>query len=79
LVLGVAAAVSGSLEITFWLVGGAMFASGLLVALFSEETLPRLNLKTVVGRVVGAGLPAIKRGQSRASPLLRHLQLREIG
>ncbi len=43
LVLGVAAAVSGSLEITFWLVGGAMFVSGLLVALFSEETLPRLN------------------------------------
>jgi MFS family permease len=43
LLLGVAAAVSGGLEITFWLVGGAMFASGLLVALFSEETLPRLN------------------------------------
>jgi MFS family permease len=43
LLLGVAAAVSGSLEITFWLVGGAMFISGLLVALFSEETLPRLN------------------------------------
>jgi len=43
LLLGVAAAVTGALEITFWLVGGAMFASGLLVALFSEETLPRLN------------------------------------
>jgi len=43
LLLGVAAAVSGALEITFWLVGGAMFASGLLVRLFSEETLPRLN------------------------------------
>ncbi len=43
LLLGAAAAVTGALDITFWLVGGAMFISGLLVALFSEETLPRLN------------------------------------
>jgi MFS family permease len=43
LLLGVAAAVSGSLEITFWLVGGAMGVSGLAVRLLAEETLPRLN------------------------------------
>jgi MFS family permease len=43
LLLGVAATVTGALEITFWLVGGAMLASGLLVRLLAEETHPRLN------------------------------------
>jgi MFS family permease len=43
LLLGVAAAVTGALEITFWLVGGAMVVSGLAVRLLAEETLPRLN------------------------------------
>jgi MFS family permease len=43
LLLGLAAATTGALEITFWLVGGAMLASGLLVRLLAEETLPRLN------------------------------------
>ena len=43
IVLGVAAAASGTLTWTFWLVAGAMVASGLLVALLAEETLPRLN------------------------------------
>lgn len=41
--VGLAAAVTGTLAVTFWLVAGAMFASGLLVYLLSEETLPRLN------------------------------------
>lgn len=41
--VGLAAAVAGTLDVTFWLVAGAMFASGLLVVLLSEETLPRLN------------------------------------
>ena len=43
LLMGVAAAITGNLEITFWLVGASMLASGLLVRLFAEETLPRLN------------------------------------
>ena len=46
LLLGVAAAVTGALEITFWLVGGAMVLSGLAVRLLAEETLPRLNPAT---------------------------------
>jgi len=41
--VGLAAALTGALESTFWLVAGAMFASGLLVYILSEETLPRLN------------------------------------
>ncbi len=43
LLLGVAAAVTGALEITFWLVGGAMALSGLAVRLLAKETLPRIN------------------------------------
>ena len=43
LLLGVAASASGALEITFWLVSGAMVVSGLAVRLLAEETLPRLN------------------------------------
>lgn len=43
LLLGVAAAVSGNLDITFWLVAGAMGLSALAVLLLAEETLPRLN------------------------------------
>jgi hypothetical protein len=39
----VAAAVSGNLDITFWLVAGAMVLSALVVLLLAEETLPRLN------------------------------------
>lgn len=41
--VGLAAALTGALESTFWLVAGAMFASGLLVQILAEETLPRLN------------------------------------
>jgi MFS family permease len=41
--VGLAAALTGTLASTFWLVAGAMFASGLLVRLMAEETLPRLN------------------------------------
>jgi MFS family permease len=41
--VGLTAALSGTLESTFWLVAGAMFASGLLVRILAEETLPRLN------------------------------------
>ncbi|MFA5083656.1 MAG: MFS transporter, partial [Hydrogenophilaceae bacterium] len=41
--VGLTAALTGALEATFWLVAGAMFASGLLVFLLAEETLPRLN------------------------------------
>lgn len=43
LLLGVAAAISGTLEPVFWFVAIAMFVSGLLVRVFAEETLPRLN------------------------------------
>lgn len=43
LALGVAAALAGALELTFWFVAVAMVVSGLLVLLFAEETLPRLN------------------------------------
>ncbi len=43
LILGLSAAVSGSLAWTFWLVAGTMMVSGLLVAFVAEETLPRLN------------------------------------
>ena len=32
-----------------------------------------INLETAIGDAVGAGLPAINRGRSRASPLLRHM------
>jgi MFS family permease len=41
--VGLTAALTGALESTFWLVAGAMFASGMLVYILSEETLPRLN------------------------------------
>jgi len=41
--VGLAAALTGALEATFWLVAGSMFASGLLVRIMAEETLPRLN------------------------------------
>lgn len=43
LLLGISAAASGSLSWTFWLVGGAMIVSGLIVAVLAEETLPSLN------------------------------------
>ena len=43
LVLGISAAMSGTLEWTFWLVAAAMIISGLLVWWQAEETLPRLN------------------------------------
>ena len=43
LVLGISAAMSGTLEWTFWLVAAAMIISGLTVAWLAEETLPRLN------------------------------------
>jgi MFS family permease len=41
--VGLTAALTGTLESTFWLVAGAMLASGLLVRILAEETLPRLN------------------------------------
>lgn len=44
--VGLTAALTGSLESTFGLVAGAMFASGLWVRLMAEETLPRLNPAT---------------------------------
>lgn len=47
LLLGVAAAVSGDLAVTFWLVAGSMVLSGLVVLALAEETLPRLNPATV--------------------------------
>ena len=43
LILGLSAAASASLAWTFWLVAAAMGVSGILVAVFAEETLPRLN------------------------------------
>ncbi len=43
LLLGWVAHVSGNLSSGFWFVAGAMFVSGLIVQLFSEETHPRLN------------------------------------
>ncbi len=43
LVLGISAAMSGTLEWTFWLVAATMIISGLTVAWLAEETLPRLN------------------------------------
>ncbi len=43
LALGLAAAYTGALEVTAWLVAGAMVVSGLAVRLLAEETLPRLN------------------------------------
>jgi len=43
LLLGVSASSSGNLDITFWLVAGAMVLSGLAVLILAEETLPRLN------------------------------------
>lgn len=44
--VGLTATLTGMLEPTFWLVAGAMFASGLWVRLMAEETLPRLNPAT---------------------------------
>lgn len=41
--VGLTAALTGTLESTFGLVAGAMFASGLWVRLMADETLPRLN------------------------------------
>lgn len=43
LLVGTVAAVTGALEIAFWFVAGAMLLSGLIVRVFGEETLPRLN------------------------------------
>jgi MFS family permease len=43
LALGWAANVSGALETGFWMVAAAMFASGLIVLVWGEETHPRLN------------------------------------
>jgi MFS family permease len=43
LLVGLTAALTGTLAATFWLVAGSMFGSGLLVYLLAEETLPRLN------------------------------------
>jgi len=47
LALGVIADRFGSLESGFWFTSGAMILSGLWVAIAMEETLPRLNPRTV--------------------------------
>lgn len=43
LLVGIVAAVSGTLDLAFWFVAVAMLLSGLTVLVFGEETLPRLN------------------------------------
>ncbi len=43
LLLGWVAHASGNLASGFWFVAIAMFVSGLIVQVFSEETHPRLN------------------------------------
>jgi len=43
LLLGWVAHASGNLSSGFWFVAGAMFVSGLIVQVFSEETHPRVN------------------------------------
>lgn len=50
LLVGTVAAVTGTLEIAFWFVAGAMLLSGLIVRVFGEETLPRLNPADENGR-----------------------------
>lgn len=43
LLLGIAAAAAGTLDLAFWFVAVAMALSGFLVVVLGEETLPRLN------------------------------------
>lgn len=49
LLVGTVAALSGRLELAFWFVAVAMLLSGLLVRVFGEETLARLNPVEDVG------------------------------
>jgi MFS family permease len=55
--LALAAHVAGQVEAAFWFVGLSMFASGALLAVFGEETHPRLNPASGTGSV-DASMPA---------------------